>query len=488
MSSPRHILLAAFGAAVLLPASAQAATVELAADGTLSVRDTAGELNNVHVKPEGTTGVRVRDFGDRPLVLRGRGCLASGPELVCRTVSRVNVELGEKNDLYIGQHGLATVVQGGNGNDHYVHDGKAGLTTTRTDFRGGPGADIASYFVATAGVILTKDNVANDGRTITSGSIIDRDNIRDDVERLVGSEHNDSLNGSALQPFPGKLADEFEGRGGSDIMTGGPAEDRFLMSTGPDGADFIRGGGGAAVDTVDYAERRNPVVITPGHGTQDDGEAGERDDVVGIEQAIGGRADDVIVQDQDTQLPLRAFGGLGDDTLIGALGGDVLVGDAGSDFVNGGQGADSIFAADGELDRIDCGPNPAGLFDFASKDAAETSVRNCENTNVGKLRLRASGDEVRVSWTHPKAWKRLRSVTVRVLDGTSEIGSVRITPRSKKLVADGGVTLARSSRLDIAGKTVTARLALELDRALAGRKLAYEVEAVDVDGRRQVER
>ena len=55
----------------------------------------------------------------------------------------------------------------------YLHDGKAGLTTTRTDFRGGVGQDTANYDVATAGVIITKDGVANDGRTIT-GTLGDR--------------------------------------------------------------------------------------------------------------------------------------------------------------------------------------------------------------------------------------------------------------------------------------------------------------------------
>ena len=130
------------------------------------MRAAAGETNNIHIKPEGTTGVRVKDFG---ATLAGRGsCLRVAPsEVVCRIgVVDVDVALGDGNDLYIGQHGFATVVNGEAGNDMYLHDGKAGLTTTRTDFRGGDGQDTRRTTTSRPrGVIVTKDGVANDGRT-----------------------------------------------------------------------------------------------------------------------------------------------------------------------------------------------------------------------------------------------------------------------------------------------------------------------------------
>ena len=46
----------------------------------------------------------------------------------------------------------------------------------------------------------------------------------------------------------------------------------------------------------------------------------------------------------------------------------------------------------------------------------------------------------------------------------------------------------RGSRIAHKGKTVSARLALRLDRSLASRRLRVEVEAVDVRGVRQRER
>ena len=329
----------------------------------------------------------------------------------------VDVALGDGNDLYAGQHGFPAVVEAGTGNDQYFHDGKTGLTTTRTDFRGGAGDDTASYGPATAGVIVTKDGVANDGRTLNGTFVIDRDNIRPDVERLIGSPHNDSLNGSTVAPFAGKLLEQFTGGAGDDIMTGGPAEDFFDMGRSADGADVIRGGGGTiAIDAVGYGGRSNRIVATVGHGTRDDGEAGERDDVSGVERVFGGSGGDVISQLPNSQLGLQIFAGPGNDTLIGAFGPDFMNGDTGIDTYTAGPGADTIFAAHGDRDTIDCGTNPFTVSDTLTADASEGSVRGCENSLVGKLRLKASGSAVDVSWTHPKAWKKLRSVTVRVLD------------------------------------------------------------------------
>ena len=74
-----------------------------------------------------------------------------------------------------------------------------------------------------------------------------------------------------------------------------------------------------------------------------------------------------------------------------------------------------------------------------------------------------------------------------MLDAEREIGTVKIDPSAR-----GWPPTAPSSsaarRLSREGKTVSARLELKVDAAFARRKLAYAVEAVDVDGRRQVER
>ena len=226
-------------------------------------------------------------------------------------------------------------------------------------------------------MIVSKDGVANDGRTLNGTFVIDRDNIRPDVERLLGSPHNDSLNGSNVAPFPGKLVEQFIGGAGNDVMTGGPGEDFFDMSSAADGADIVRGGGSTAViDAVGYGARVD-LVATIGHGIRDDGEAGEADDVTGVERVFGGRGDDVISQVPGTAVPLQIFAGPGNDTLTGASGADFFNGDVGSDTYSSGAGADTIFAAHGDRDSIDCGTNPLTLFDRATTDASETLVRGC---------------------------------------------------------------------------------------------------------------
>jgi hypothetical protein len=80
-------------------------------------------------------------------------------------------------------------------------------------------------------------------------------------------------------------------------------------------------------------------------------------------------------------------------------------------------------------------------------------------------------------------------VTLRLYRGDARVGHVAIRPRSDLVTAHGALRLIRTdTRLAHQGKTVSARLVLRLDRSLAGRRLRLEVEAVDRDGARQLER
>jgi hypothetical protein len=42
-----------------------------------------------------------------------------------------------------------------------------------------------------------------------------------------------------------------------------------------------------------------------------------------------------------------------------------------------------------------------------------------------------------MSWTHPKAWKNLRDITVKAYDGAKQVGAVTITPRSERITGTG---------------------------------------------------
>ena len=84
----------------------------------------------------------------------------------------------------------------------------------------------------------------------------------------------------------------------------------------------------------------------------------------------GGGFDDVIygMGGNDTLL-----GGAGDDRIYGGDGNDIITGGPGADQLYGGPGSDTIYAADGERDRVDCGPGK----DRAVVDSADKTV-GCE--------------------------------------------------------------------------------------------------------------
>lgn len=99
--------------------------------------------------------------------------------------------------------------------------------------RGGDGKDTASYVTRSGSVIVTLDDAANDGQ---AG---EQDNVRADVERVVGGSAGDTLTGS-------DGADTLDGGGGPDTLTGGDAADTL---NGGEGDDAIEARDGQA-DTV----------------------------------------------------------------------------------------------------------------------------------------------------------------------------------------------------------------------------------------------
>jgi RTX calcium-binding nonapeptide repeat (4 copies) len=209
-----------------------------------------------------------------------------------------------------------------------------------------------------------------------------------------------------------------------------------------------------------------------------------------VENIAGGSAGDTLHS-------LAAFSRLegrgGQDFLFGEGGPDTLIGGSEVDVLSGGSHTDHIDARDDGVDDIDCGSES----DTLSRDTFESRVRNCESVPVGTLRLtpkavRAAAGKpalVTLTWRHPRAWRRLHSIELRLYRDAAPVGEVTIRPHSRRINADGPVKLVRKgSRLTRKGSTVRARLALRLDKSMAGRTLKAEVEAIDMRGRRQLER
>jgi hypothetical protein len=97
---------------------------------------------------------------------------------------------------------------------------------------------------------------------------------------------------------------------------------------------------------------------------------------------------------------------------------------------------------------------------------------------------------VRLSWTHPRRWRELRRIELRLVAAGETVGRVALEPGSLRVRDDrAAARVARDgTRLVRRGPRVSARLALRLEEALAGARLRLQVAAVDARGRRQVER
>ena len=121
------------------------------------------------------------------------------------------------------------------------------------------------------------------------------------ADTLTGGIGNDNLNGGAGD-------DTIDPGAGDDTVTGGPGDDEIDQPGAPlglddvaDGSDVIDGGGGG-FDTASYAGRTLPVALSL-DGVKNDGQAGELDNLIAIDDIVGGQANDVLQ------------GGPGDDTI-----------------------------------------------------------------------------------------------------------------------------------------------------------------------------
>ena len=473
-----------------LPAAAQAA--EVTAVGTeIVVDDNAGRFNQglednrliVEALPSGE--LRLTD--QVPLVLKTSTCLpVTSFEVRCirpsnSPISRLVYKARSGDDQLRPTGSLPIRFEAGRGDDLYV--GARSGAGTRVEFVGGDLlGDLAHYTNATTAVEVTKDGVANDGRPG-----LDRDNIGVDVEIVTGTNFGDRLVG---QSGPLGIAEEFRPRGGDDVVLSSPNVFTTVdMGAARDGADRIVG---AAV--VSYAGRANPIRASVGLAGADDGEAGEGDELVDVGSVRGGSGADTMFS-AARQFGITLDGGAGDDRLTGTAQNDHLTGGPGRDFLFGDSGSDRLFTDDGDVDRVLCGD---GLTDVARTDTAELEISGCETVEkVGTLTLTpkaltAEAGEparLRLSWTHPQSWRKLRAITLKLRTRERVVGRVDIRLRSERITDAGAVDVVRKrGRLTGKGKTVTARLALRLHNSLAGRTLSVDVEATDRRGHRQLER
>jgi Ca2+-binding RTX toxin-like protein len=128
-----------------------------------------------------------------------------------------NATGGEAADRLTGSGG-ANVLVGGGGDD--VLDGGLGADV----LGGGAGVDVATYVARSTRLVIRLDDLAGDG---AKG---EGDNVRTDVENVVGGRKRDKIIGSAAANVltGGRGADVLKGRAGQDRALGGAGKDRCV--------------------------------------------------------------------------------------------------------------------------------------------------------------------------------------------------------------------------------------------------------------------
>ena len=324
------------------------------------------------------------------------------------------------NDTLDGRGGDDTL-NGGPGNDLLI-GGPGG-----DKLNGGTGdMDTISYMLSPMGVTINLvDGTARGGDA-------EGDTLGNDIENVIGSEHDDTITGTD----DSLTANSLWGLGGNDVLRGWDGEDMLYGGagddelTGDDEDDTLEGGpgadtltGGRGDDTASYASSAMGVTVRlhSGQAMGGDAEGDTWGDMVTVSYMAaaedpedppveksetvpdivhltgsrmadilagdsrdntieGGGGDDTIYggpggshDNSDNKDTLK--GGAGNDKLFGGRGDDTLEGGAGNDTLNGGAGEDNYLGGHGSdtiyADRADLAGSIHGHIAPPSDSAAD---------------------------------------------------------------------------------------------------------------------
>ena len=289
--------------------------------------------------------------------------------------------LAGHDTIYAG--GGNDTVNGGAGND-LISGGKGA-----DKLNGNDGMDTITYMGSAMGVTI------NLRAGTASGGDAEGDTIGENIENVIGSEHDDTLTGdkgiNRLWGLGGndtlngdRGADKLYGGGGDDTLDGNDGDDEL---EGGYGADQLTGGDG--VDTASYASSMMGVTVRL-HSQQamggdaegdtwgdtvtrtyelpdEDGEMQEHEETVpDIVNLTGSGMADILAGDSRAN---TIMGMGGDDKLYGGPGGgnDTLHGDGGADMIFGGYGNDTHSGGGGN-DMLHGGPGADVFYGGAGSD------------------------------------------------------------------------------------------------------------------------
>jgi hypothetical protein len=376
----------ASGTCLIAPQAAVGSTVRSYGSG-LSFTADPGETNRLTVFAEGDRTI-VMDEGSTLTVQSG--CEQRTPNSVsCPPAQTVEANLGDGDDTATIASAAANL-NGGDGNDRL----------TGQDEEMGPGQCPAGMVCAQPPDACQSERGRND--VIEGGPGEDVLEGRGGWDLLIGGDGPDRLDGGtgcdhllgdqgtygwivsqedtirAANAEPG-ADDVIAGGAGGDALAGGPGDDRLDGGSGSDqidpglGDDVASGGAnaGPASDSIYYHWRTAPVTASL-DGLANDGQPGERDQILEAESLVGGEGNDVLVGDSRSSPNPVAGGYAGGNALQGNGGDDTLVGFGGfHDVLGGGNGNDRIHALDGEPEGSGAPLDIPGMNTFAWDDRVE---------------------------------------------------------------------------------------------------------------------
>ena len=245
------------------------------------------------------------------------------------------LEGGDGGDLVQGLGGNDTLgcgtgtYEGGGGADT-IQIPSERYTPVCGILRGGAGTDTVDFQYARDPISVTFDNLSNDGPVNFTM------NVRNDIERVIGSPYADSLTGNGDR-------DTLFGMAGSDKLLGGGGDDTLIPGLGVDTA-----GGGPGVDRLSYATSTLAVIIQVASRLV----TGEGDDsYTSVESFVGSPQGDTMNGAGSAD---RFNGGDGNDGLFGFGGDDTINGGPGDDTINGGNGVDTCSQGPGVGSVLGC--------------------------------------------------------------------------------------------------------------------------------------
>ena len=236
----------------------------------------------------------------------------------------------EYDDILIGSHGSNRLI-GHKGDDeldgmggHDLPEGRDGADV----LRGGDGNDLASYAYSDEAVEVHLHNGTArggdaEGDTFPGMKTVEYVNPAGDtvemevpdIEDLIGSAHDDILDGAhGPNRLGGYLGDDvLDGREGDDWLDGGPGDDRLYGGIGNDtlqggpGDDYLRGG--PDNDSLAGGEDDDTFSFTPGSGDDIVLDFGNGEDAIDLSDFADIRSvEDLVMQQQESNLVIDLSG------------------------------------------------------------------------------------------------------------------------------------------------------------------------------------